>query len=179
MIRILDPASAHPHMAADWRDDDMAFVALARLNCILLADFEEANDLEDQIPAFVAFIACVDELLLPPIELEPSVRVTIAFVSKSVFPLAVRRVHDGADHGDTNLFHNEPLGVVYMPPKGVIARLRSSRSSRESQAKRRDSPDGPSPRMPSRGGCHATPANAPRRTCHMGMPSEGKISHTS
>ena|ERR1700733_1319124 len=94
---------------------------LARCFGVGLSNGKMADDFENKIAAFVAHVSSIQEALKFGFWLEPSVCVPVRLVSDSIMFFAIGRVHDGARHYGTLVFHDEPLGMVNMGPQSAVA----------------------------------------------------------
>jgi hypothetical protein len=77
---------------------------------------ELTYDFENQIPALIAHVSGVQEILERRVHIKPAVRIAVCFVPYSVRFLANRRVHNGARYGNALLLHDEALRVIDVIP---------------------------------------------------------------
>jgi hypothetical protein len=131
VVGVLHPASADSDAAADWRDNYGTPVVHAGGFGIGLADRELADNLKHQISPFIAHIACVEVVLLPRIELNPPMRVTIRLVPQPVLSGIVGGVHNRSGYAYAHPMDDKPLGVINMTPQRIVARRSEPRKKQE------------------------------------------------
>jgi hypothetical protein len=83
--RILHQTADHANMRADSGEIDLVRETLARGLSIGLSYREFADDFEDQVAAFGAYVSCVQQILKLRIQFEPSVGVAVGFMADSVW----------------------------------------------------------------------------------------------
>jgi hypothetical protein len=114
--RVLHIRSNDAHVRAYRGDCDLVLITLACRLGVWLRHRELAYDLEHQVTTFITLISSVQEILEFRIYLEPSVRISISFVTDAIPLFACGRVNNSTCHGGALLYHDKALVMVNVIP---------------------------------------------------------------
>jgi hypothetical protein len=109
VLHVLDPRPGNQNVGTNWRDCNSAVKPLAGGYGVSLCDGKHANDLEYEVATFVRSVSTVEEFLLSGVQLQPTVCITIAFVSNPCLAVRILTgscVYDGSRHGDAFLLND-------------------------------------------------------------------------
>lgn len=95
-------------------------VAAARSNSVSLSYMVLADDLEDEIAAFIAEVPCVEQVLELRVHVQPAMRVTVRFVPNAIALSPIRGIYNRARHSHTLLLYDQALRVVHVCPKARV-----------------------------------------------------------
>src|SRR6185437_4848937 len=125
--------SYHAHVRAHRRKLDGAVVVggTDRLG-VGLGDVEFADDFKYQVSTLITHVSCIQKILELRVYIQPTVRISICFVTDPVRPFPVARVYNRPCHFYASLYDDEALRIVDVAPESVVA-LRCSTRSRNSR----------------------------------------------
>ncbi len=146
VLKISHETAGNFNMHARMWPFQMLREILACRNRILLRHSIDANWFYYKIAILVVEILLIEKILLPRIQLQETMPITIGLMSARVLPLSIRRIHDSSRRHDAGLLDEQSLRLVdVLPQRAVALRPRSAGGEQNEQRDRQEASHGLGP----------------------------------